>query len=73
MTFLLRRVTVARPAGYIRMGAEEFDALQCAHCRYTWRYVAGSGRERGWCSQCGGVTCGSPRCMVHSERLERER
>ena len=42
---------------------EEFDLLTCAHCQFTWRYVPGSGRKRGWCTHCNGPVCGKPMCM----------
>ena len=72
---LLRLHTMAAPHGYIRSERDdgrtvEHDAMQCVHCQRTWRFIRGSGRERGWCARCGGVTCGSKACMdcLHFER-----
>jgi hypothetical protein len=40
------------------------DTLTCVHCQHTWEYVQGSGRRRGWCLRCHGVTCGAAACMA---------
>lgn len=41
---------------------EEGDTLSCCHCRRHFEVRAGSGKTRGWCSQCAAVTCGLPAC-----------
>lgn len=38
------------------------DTLACVHCHFTWVPVRGSGRRRGFCMRCSGVTCGRPSC-----------
>lgn len=62
--------TVRRAAGYGLWTdpdghAREADYLQCVHCGYTWIVQPGSGRKRGFCSQCPGVTCGKRACQAH--------
>ena len=47
--------------------------VRCMHCGRHWVWVKGSGRRRGFCLNCMGITCGDPRCdpCVHWEqRLE---
>ena len=79
MAILLREHTLAKPQGYVHRELAdgrvfEFDLMQCIHCQYTWRFVKGSGTERGWCPLCSGPLCGAEACMracVHFEkRLE---
>lgn len=41
----------------------EEEHRQCAHCQYTWVYVPGSGKQRGFCLKCMAVLCGKPECM----------
>lgn len=43
----------------------EHDTKMCPHCNEHFNFVAGSGRIRGWCPLCNGVTCGAPRCNSH--------
>jgi len=43
---------------------KERDTLQCVHCGKHWFVEVGSGRERGWCGRCMGVTCGEKPCLV---------
>lgn len=38
------------------------DTLKCVHCGHVWIPIKGSGRVRGWCNHCHGVTCGSEKC-----------
>jgi len=40
----------------------EQDTVQCCHCGRHWVWVPGSGRKRGFCTQCNGITCGSAQC-----------
>ena len=38
------------------------DVLTCVHCQRAWIVQPGSGRMRGFCGKCNGVTCGSRKC-----------
>lgn len=38
------------------------DIVQCCHCSRVWVWVPGSGRRRGFCMRCNGITCGSHTC-----------
>ena len=54
-----------QPSGLIFIdGREVADTLTCVHCDLTWIRIPGSGRKRGWCMECGGVTCGKRECSV---------
>ena len=60
--------TARRPAGHtfetdLEGRLEEHDTLQCVHCARHWQVIVGSGRKRGFCMKCMGVTCGSQKCM----------
>ena len=55
------------PGGYI-----ENEYRQCAHCGYHWLYKPGSGKKRGICLQCGGLTCGKMECEIKCEPLEQK-
>jgi hypothetical protein len=35
---------------------------QCCHCGNHFIMVKGSGRLRGWCMKCHGITCGNIEC-----------
>jgi hypothetical protein len=41
----------------------QMDTLQCCHCNCIWVVHKGSGRRRGFCTNCKQVTCGSPQCV----------
>lgn len=62
------RVTIVDP------GADkpilEVGTLQCVHCGGHWFPQPGSGRIRGYCSNCNGFVCG-PGCAacVPTEQL----
>lgn len=45
-------------------GRETGETVQCVHCARHWIIVKGSGRVRGFCMNCGGITCGSKECNV---------
>lgn len=48
---------------YVDGGREiQHDTVRCVHCGYTWVYEPGSGRTRGWCGRCQGITCARPCC-----------
>ena len=42
----------------------EGQLLQCVHCQFTWELKPGSGRKRGFCTNCMGPKCGKPECEV---------
>lgn len=55
--------SVSKPSGAIILdGMHLADTLTCKHCGFTWIPIVGSGKIRGWCSKCNGVTCGRPEC-----------
>jgi hypothetical protein len=60
-------LTPRRPAGQFAWvspeGTVERDTVACVHCRAHWVIQPGSGRERGFCRNCMGPTCGGPLCM----------
>ncbi len=49
---------------------EERDTLQCVHCEAHWRVDPGSGKVRGWCARCDGVTCGKVVCETSCRPFE---
>ena len=58
---------MGRAAGHIIIVSpdrpiEEHDTLQCVHCDGHWVVDPGSGRQRGWCMNCGGPHCGAKGC-----------
>jgi hypothetical protein len=56
--------SVRKPSGHIIIeGSEVADTMKCVHCGHQWIPIKGSGRTRGFCTKCNGVTCGSPECM----------
>lgn len=59
-----------RSSGQIFLdGQEAAQTLQCSHCHKHWVVLRGSGRVRGWCHLCKGVTCGSKKCLaIHAPR-----
>jgi hypothetical protein len=46
------------------------ETLSCCHCQHTWVLVKGSGKVRGFCTNCMGYHCGGPNCWecVPAER-----
>ena len=40
------------------------DTVACVHCHAHWVIEPGSGRERGYCMNCSGPTCGGARCAA---------
>ena len=57
------------PAGHfliVRPGDtnREGETLQCVHCGKHWIREPGSGRRRGFCLKCHGVTCGGQECVA---------
>lgn len=60
---------VSPTAGYVTVSgpllpgqASEAETQMCVHCQHHWIIVPGSGRVRGFCFLCNGLTCGDPRC-----------
>lgn len=52
-----------KPSGAIMLdGIEVAHTLQCCHCGGHYVSVKGSGKRRGFCMKCMGVTCGSVKC-----------
>lgn len=63
-----------KPSGYFttfdKYGNKiEGETRQCAHCQFTWVYQPGSGRTRGLCRKCNGLTCARPECIAEQERI----
>jgi hypothetical protein len=44
-------------------GTKQFNSVQCKHCGMHWQTVPGSGRIRGYCTNCHGLVCGSSACV----------
>lgn len=42
------------------------DIVYCHHCGYHWVWEPGSGRVRGYCALCHGLTCGRRWCREHA-------
>ena len=64
-----RKFSISEPSGTYHIsgcdGPEHtLDTAQCVHCGKHWLWVPGSGKQRGFCAQCGGVTCGASKCDV---------
>jgi len=54
-----------RPSGAILVdGQQVADTLQCVHCGGHFVMIRGSGRRRGFCTLCHGITCGSAGCVA---------
>lgn len=66
------------PAGHIIVTAPdsqpvELETRQCRHCGKHWLYQPGSGKRRGFCLKCMGLTCGEPECdpcVPYEARIE---
>ena len=65
---------VMKPKGHIIINGQTVaDTLQCCHCQGHWIPIRGSGKRRGFCMNCGSVTCGRPscdRCLPWEKKLE---
>lgn len=74
------RLVPRRAAGHLETThldddkGDVFDTLQCAHCGAHWVPIPGSGRARGFCLSCDGVTCGQrpceTRCVPYEKMIE---
>lgn len=40
----------------------EHETHQCVHCGKHWILIPGSGKDRGYCLKCNGLTCGRKEC-----------
>ena len=61
------RHSVLKPAGHVFItdpsgGVHSGDTVQCVHCAKHWQFKPGSGKTRGFCARCNGITCGSTAC-----------
>ncbi len=70
------RHSVRRPNGHILItdpdgGDSGGDTVMCVHCQMHWIIKPGSGRSRGFCFNCGGVTCGKQGCEEHCVPFEK--
>ena len=67
--------SIRRASGAILIdGHHVADTVQCVHCGTHWVPQRGSGRLRGFCLRCGGVTCGAASCdacVPFEQRLDR--
>jgi hypothetical protein len=58
---------------FVVEGVELAHTLQCCHCGNHFVSIKGSGKTRGFCLNCSGITCGGPGCDVcvpFEKRLE---
>ena len=71
---------VRKPNGQVFITPEfgavvERDTVCCVHCRKHWIVEPGSGRQRGWCMNCNGPTCGAEtcakRCVPYEKMIEQ--
>jgi hypothetical protein len=70
-------VTDRKCSGHFRsMGLwgelREGETLSCVHCRFTWILQKGSGRARGYCTNCMGYVCGPAcaECLPFERKIE---
>lgn len=78
MSIHIPKSTSVKPSGYVSIftgDGEHFegDTMQCVHCSKHWIVQPGSGRRRGFCTKCGGPTCGAhgcDACTPAEKRLE---
>lgn len=50
----------------------ETPTLQCVHCGRHWQVRPGSGKTRGFCSNCNGPVCGPScaKCVPQEQMLD---
>lgn len=54
-------------------GAVVATTKQCCHCGNHFAMIKGSGKKRGWCMKCHGITCGALgccKCVPFEKKLE---
>lgn len=44
---------------------------QCVHCGMFWQVLPGSGKTRGFCLKCPGLTCGARQCQINCVNVEK--
>ncbi|MCC6419930.1 MAG: hypothetical protein IT429_16975 [Gemmataceae bacterium] len=67
----MKGVLISTPVDSDR--AVQRDTVQCCHCGRIWLWQPGSGRRRGFCTLCGGLTCGTgacDRCVPMEQMIE---
>lgn len=65
-----------RAMGYIQSldpdgHSDDGETLMCVHCQMHWMVKPGSGKQRGWCWNCGGPTCGKQGCETRCIPFEK--
>jgi hypothetical protein len=51
---------------------EQAQTRQCVHCGMQFIVVPGSGRSRGYCMSCDGITCGAKvKCETECTHFEK--
>lgn len=64
-----------RPAGYVEstgpLGVQGGETLMCMHCQHHWVIQPGSRKQRGFCFNCNGPTCGKQNCEEHCVPFEK--
>jgi hypothetical protein len=81
---IIRKHTPRKAMGYIALSDPDLpniverETVMCVHCQMHWQIEPGSGKERGFCINCGGPTCGKEACetmcvpfMQAIEEMER--
>lgn len=48
---------------YDGTGCQVADTVMCVHCGRHWIWRQGSGKRRGFCMNCMGITCGNQKCV----------
>lgn len=62
-----------KPKGHIFIdGKEVGHTLQCVHCGAHFLSIRGSGKKRGWCMLCNGVTCSRKKCLLDCVPFEKQ-
>lgn len=56
----------SKQSGGVVIGGKHVGyTIQCVHCGGHFISRPGSGKKRGYCLACDGITCGKPPCMAH--------
>ena len=69
--------SVRKPKGYIQITdsatgiIQDAETLMCSHCQFIWIVQPGSGRQRGFCLNCNGPTCGKRLCETRCLPFEK--
>ncbi len=62
-------VEISDPDSPLIQGGE---TLRCVHCQMHWIVQPGSGKSRGFCFNCNGVTCGKEKCEKFCVPFEKD-